>query len=618
MEKHTPWLKTVLLALAGALFLVMFHAFGAQYLEGFTWELGYPIIPEPRYAYTLLLWTCFGGASAVMFTWAAGRAAHTRADEVNALLSRWGAVSDRTWVAAFALLSFLVPVALRYGVLYDAPLTDDESCYVFSARLLASGRLSVPSPPLKLFFDHAFIINDGRMYSQYFLGWPALMAPGAWLGLETLMNPLYAALTAPGIFLVLRRVAGSGWARLGLLLFVVSPTWMVGAATQMSHTTAMMAMVWATWALLRSRDDDAPLWSHAAFAAAFSLGFFIRPTVAVGLGIPMLAWWAWGALRAGDGAARLKAVAAFLVPSSILAGVFLWVNYAQNGDPLLVSYQRMFDYTVENGFRFSPWTEGTKLKNFSSPAQLSTLIKWFADGGAALIRMNFALWGWPLGSLLFIPFASSQRGAGIFWAAGLCFFTLHMPVVVGVDSFAPVHYFEMSWPLLVLTVLGIKALAEAGEAADRSLEATRALSFKHTALVLVGVLTALSLTGYTQLRFNALSRVAENIMMPQRAAEQRGLTNAVVFTLRPFIMYCHSAPTQSTVFWWPVNRPDLDDDVVWVNHIDVPTDKKLMEHFPGRTGHVMYWTKDCKLAIKDLAQLKPGDVPRNTMVKPKS
>jgi len=50
--------------------------------------------------------------------------------------------------------------------------------------------------------------NAGTFYPQYFLGWPALLAPFTVLGLPWLANPVYLMLTVPAWFWVMRHAAG--------------------------------------------------------------------------------------------------------------------------------------------------------------------------------------------------------------------------------------------------------------------------------------------------------------------------------------------------------------------------------------------------------------------------
>ena len=78
--------------------------------------------------------------------------------------AEWAALSDRRFLSWACLAGFAIPLAIRYLLLHEAPLTDDESAYRFAAELLARGRLWVPSPEMKIFFDQNFMINDGRLY----------------------------------------------------------------------------------------------------------------------------------------------------------------------------------------------------------------------------------------------------------------------------------------------------------------------------------------------------------------------------------------------------------------------------------------------------------------------
>ncbi len=67
------------------------------------------------------------------------------------------------------------------------------------------------------------MINDGKFYAQYFIGWPALMAPGVWVGAAGYMNALYSALTVPPLFAIARRMGGTSAARVAILLFARIP-----------------------------------------------------------------------------------------------------------------------------------------------------------------------------------------------------------------------------------------------------------------------------------------------------------------------------------------------------------------------------------------------------------
>ncbi len=584
------------LAAAGLLVLAAFWAAGAYAFDWYQLDLGSIGWPTPGYAHFLAIWTLCASLAAALLASAVTRAAN--GPVAARLLRGWAAPSARAWIAGGALAAFVIPLALRVVVLRGAPLTDDEGAYRFMAELLASGRLRAMSPPLKLFFDQVFMINDGHLYAQYFLGWPALMVPGLWIGAPGIMNAVYAALTVPALFGVLARIAGAGWAKLGVVLYVGAPMLMIGAATELSHTSCLCALAWTTWFALRARDADSPAWSHAGAATCFGIAFFIRPSAAMGLGLPLLVWWAMG-LWALPRGRQAVAAASFAVPALLLGASFLAVNQAQNGSFTTVSYRRYDTYMRENGYRFSFVRSGEQSPTGYSDLVTTAPSDWLANLGAALVRLNFDVFGWP-SSFVFALYAGTRGLAGLCWLSLACFFALHLPFRdIGIDSFGPVHYFETAWPVLLLTVLGVRrATEQAG--------AVRSAAAQPVALVLA--MAAVSLVGYTPVRLRALAAMAANIDMPRQAVARAALHRAVIFAPQPFAPNCLSTPNEHFVHWHPPNDPDLANDVLWVNHISIEQNRRLMEHFPDRRGFVMVWEQPCQVALRPLDALAPGDV----------
>ena len=272
---------------ASALALLAFFSVGRTFLWSFTLDLGTMVLPAVRQTYVLFFWTLLGSVAAGVLAVGLVR--------LQALAPRvgWPAAGrrDATWLAVTMAAAFLIACAIRAFVLRGADVTDDESAYRFMAQVLASGRLWVDSHPMKAFFDRIFMINDGKFYGQYFIGWPALMAPGVFLGATGYMNAFYSALTVPAVFLTVRRLAGAAAGRAATLLYLASPMLAVGAATELSHTTCLMAAAWSVYCLLRSREAPADWRWHAGVAFCFGLGVLIRPLSTLGVGLPILAAW---------------------------------------------------------------------------------------------------------------------------------------------------------------------------------------------------------------------------------------------------------------------------------------------------------------------------------------
>ncbi len=585
-----------------AVLLAALHAVAAELLVEDLTDFGRSLnAPTPGFARFLALWMLFGTLAAGFLAAGIARVAAVR-DLGPRFAAAWKAGPDGKWIAYGSIFAFLIPAALRTYLLGGAPLTDDESAYRFMAQVLAAGRVYADSPmdggPLKLFFDNRFMINDGKLYAHYFLGWPALLVPGVWLGTTGSMNALYSALTVPALYLVLRRLVGTVWARAGLVFYLGSPMLMVAAATETSHTSCVMALAWLTWFFFRSRDPDAAWWTHGAVAFFFSLAFFIRPTSALGVGLPFLLVWAVWALRLRS----LRILATFALPAMAMAALFLTVNKLQTGSFLEVAYQRAYSYAEENHFRFSLWDE-TAEGGTMSELRFGDARRSLAVTGAGFFRLTITLLGWPC-SILFALFARER----LLWLSALSYLALHFFTDnVGIDTFAPMHYFELAWPLLLLNAAGLARLTAAGAELDRRLGG--GWRWRSMPAAVLAALVAVSLASYVPLRFGVIAGLAENIAMPWEALAEAEIERAVVFAPEGFIVYCRHPPARGWVFVRPNSDPWLEDDVLWVNHLSQEADQLLMRRFPDREGYVMSWDlARCRVFFVPLAGLPPGSL----------
>ncbi|MBO0784314.1 MAG: hypothetical protein J2P37_36385, partial [Ktedonobacteraceae bacterium] len=106
---------------------------------------------------------------------------------------------------------FLLQALLIYFVLAQRfPLSGDDYSYLYQAKVFASGKLYAEDPLYDRalpFYDclatKCFRDDQGRRFSQFSPGWPALLAVGVKLGVPWLVNPLLGALL---VFLILEYV----------------------------------------------------------------------------------------------------------------------------------------------------------------------------------------------------------------------------------------------------------------------------------------------------------------------------------------------------------------------------------------------------------------------------
>ncbi|MCE9667366.1 glycosyltransferase family 39 protein [Myxococcus stipitatus] len=584
--------------------MLAYWALWHGHFEGFTLDLGSIDMSTPRYL-LLAASLAFFGLPVVAFVALAGTRWLTPA-RLEALREKWTGLPDRNALLWMGLAGTVIPVVIRLSILRHAPVTDDEASYQFAAKLLASFRLWVPSPPMKLFFDNVFLINDGKLYSQYFLGWPFLLAFGMKVGLPWMVNPVLSGATAVAVFLTARRWWGGAWGKVAAVLYLLSPMLMTGAATMMSHTAAVFALSWLLYFAARQEEDPRPF-VGALVALFFCLAFWTRPAVALGMGTPFLVFWLtrWWKGRAPS---RWGGVVAFLLVAAPLAGLFLLTNELLTGSPWTTGYHAGVRYARENDFRFV----------FFGPRDVAGegFLYFFTNRSPvlaagrlalALFRLGLDSFGWPLGFV----FAVMARGARARWmfAAMVGFCLAHLPVAdAGVDSFGPVHYTELMLPLILLSTEGLRTFWR--WAGGFGLQAVVPST--------VAGLVCVCVTMFLPPRWSTLRLMSRDVNNPRLTVDRRAPDNSVIFVRSGFAIPCRARPSRHFVFFRPNNSPDLDDRVLWVNHVNLQRDRQFMrERYPDRKGFLLAVNgNDCQTHLVPLESAQPEAFPPQVRERP--
>jgi hypothetical protein len=254
----------------------------------------------------------------------------------------------------------------------------------------------------------------------------------------------------------------------------------------------------------------------------------------------------------------------------------------------------------ENGYRFTTFRpqDSTALAGFDftriGPAIARTAL--------GLFRLNFDLFGWPSSlALALLALPAWRSRARLIWAMAGCYVLLHLfERDWGIDTFAPLHAFELALPLLFLTIVGAQNLEHRLRWAQTETEPR--WRWQAFAPALLAALTLTAWIGFVPVRFAAVRQITSQLNQALRAPAAANLHQAVVFAPFPFAPPCGGTPNHF-VFFRPANDPALANDVLWVNDLDVAQDRALLDTLQGRSGHRMRWTADCGVELLPLGEL---------------
>lgn len=229
-------------------------------------------------------------------------------------------------LSLLGLLAFALSAALALGPLGGVPHVPDEIVYLIQAKIFATGHRVGALPDPEVCWRFPFLLPGPT--AAFPPGWPALLAPGAALGLASLVNPLLAAFIPYLTFEITTLLGGDERAgRLAATASALSPGLLALAASQMAHTSTLVAMLVVTRAAL----TGAPGWG-----AGLALGYMAlaRPFDALFGAVPvlLLAWrapprcWLRVALPAVLGGALLLADNAALTGDPLQHPATVWLE----------------------------------------------------------------------------------------------------------------------------------------------------------------------------------------------------------------------------------------------------------------------------------------------------
>jgi len=376
---------------------------------------------------------------------------------------------------------FLVEALLiAFVLLQRFPPSGDDYSYLYQAKLFASGKMYAEDPlydkagPLHHFVDtNNLVDNQGRRFSKYPPGWPALLALGALLGVPWLIDPILGAIL---VFLILRyaeQQTGESLMKVAGLLLTLCLFFCYYAASLRAHiaTALFVFAAFVAYDAAQRRNGSSRLLLSSA-GALLGYSSMIRYIDWVPLGV----WIGVDLLRRK----RFAELTFFGVGFAFLASGNLIYDVLFTGHPFQPPPALNHSHVHDN--LLLSWTgflvTGVRLVNLLwvfPPALLLTVL-WKPYQASPKIKMYLALFLMNIGIYFFYP--ASVGGPGP-------------------------RYLLAYFPFLVLAVVEVYAWIH-----HHGAHGSRSLWKLAIALQIVGNVSFVAIQGYTSYQQRDLERMA--------------------------------------------------------------------------------------------------------------
>ncbi len=486
----------------------------------------------------------------------------------------------RRFLLVAAGLATLPALYTARFVNHGLPSISDEVAMLFQARNFARGTLAAKAPPPELarFFRYEFIIEDHpRRYGKYTLGPSAVLVPGVWAGIPWVVNPLLGGAAVLLFYVLGRELFNDKIGRIAALLGLLSPFRSAIFTMMMSHPGCLVLATLMAVALIRAARDPERYryWAVAGLSLGLMMNFRVLTALALGgmLCLCAAVMLPWRRLRP-------EAVLAFVLPFAAGLGLFFAYNRAMTGDLFLTPFER-YSRTDRIGFgddvsseRWESWDRGHDLNNALKNVYLN------------LDAMAETLTGWGRGTLVLMAAAFLVRGA--------C--GRHLLCLMAIGSLVVAYFFYYA----------------SGSIPDQARYWSEAMAFM--LLLVAGGLTALRIVlreGFHRFGWDlgdvraraavwaaalGLTAWSIGIAFPQMAVTfgqsvlgfggQMPSWAEVIRRENPrnaLLFLPHRDALNDFTFGATMNAPDLDGDIVYARDRRDRENRRLIDHYPGRT-----------------------------------
>ncbi len=485
------------------------------------------------------------------------------------MLPRRRAFLSRAWaITAICLAALLATSASAFFVFERLPHLEDEVAYIFQAKTLALGRLTVPSPEHADAFWFPFVLDyQGQRFGKYPPGWPAVLAVGELAHLPWLVNPVLAALALYLVYRLGRMLYDTRTGLLAAALGLTSPLLLVLGGSYLSHLASMVLLLLFSLSFVQvARGGNR--WLALASGASLGIAFLCRSLTAVGYAAPFILYaLTQVALRRQRHWPNTLLIA---LGGAALASLLPLYQWAVTGDPWLNPYLLWWPY---DKIGFGPgigWMPGGHSLHYA----WLNLRQDLANAATDVLGWPGLSWA-PLALALALPPTTPGRRRRDWLLltpfVGLVSVYLFYWIGSPMRFWGPRYYFEGFGGLWILAAVGLLRLWNALRTRPHW---SRTLALAGLALLLV-----------VNLGINLPPRLAQakgfyGISRAQLSPiEQAEIHNALVFVKAKRWLEYGALLTEM--------GPLLTDDVLYPRSTTPQADAAVMDSYPERTVYYL-------------------------------
>lgn len=242
------------------------------------------------------------------------------------------------------------------------PAYHDEFSYLFQAKLLLSGRFSVPGHPVHPeLFDQMHVLNEGRMASRYYPGTGLWLVPFVAAGHPYLGQWIAGSIASMLVFWTGREIAGRQTGFIAGLAMALSPGVGLFGNTLLAHHPTLLSLTAFLFAVARWQRTRSAVDAWIA-GCGLSFAMLCRPMTAAATGLPFgidIALWLLVRRQRDNPLSPVPSLLGFGIPLIIGWAIMLGYNHSVTGELLKSPYQLYTDvYTPRHVYGFNNVVRG--------------------------------------------------------------------------------------------------------------------------------------------------------------------------------------------------------------------------------------------------------------------